>query len=282
MKYFCLKRHACATTNCQQDIDFVVPDHLVDAAFQALKDAGFSDSKDPKDYVGSCTWHNLKKEELTSTYPYPARWLHLHPNANGPDSPVSDEAYINYLESRPHSDICLHPKSFALWALPDMTLEDPAPDDPNYMLANDPRLPEYRPSYGQGRFVEPDCRLQIPTPTRFTESLFLFMARERNMLDRGEFWLRYLCYIDEYVYKKSIDEDFLSPATMDKSLGRIWRANLRGGIPMREFNRKYIDRLRHNLIQKGVLPETAYPGCLKHDEVLPFMLKKRAEGSTVT
>ncbi|RHZ65409.1 hypothetical protein CDV55_104763 [Aspergillus turcosus] len=256
-------------------VDFVVPDHQIDAAIQALRDVAFSDGQD---FPFRCKWQEKKKEEMTRSAPWPAHWFHLHSLPWTPDQEFPEDTYNRMQQGSMHRDLCLHRKSEALWALPDLSLEDPAPDDPNYMLATDPRLPEHRPGFGRGRFTVPGCRLQIPTPTRYTESLFLIVAREWEMLDRGEFWVVYLYYMSEYVYKVSMDEDFISPATLDPSLGKIWKAYLDDNLPVKEYNRKYIVPLREDLISKGALPETAFPWAMRHEEVRPWILRMRAAG----
>lgn len=224
-----------------------------------------------------CDWQEKKKEEMTISAPWPAYWFHLYEAPWEPDH-VFDEDKINRIQQQwSHQDLCLHRKSEALWALPDLSLEDPAPDDPNYMLAVDPRLPESRLSFGCGRFTVPGCQLQIPTPSRFTESLFLIIVREWEMLDGGNFWIQYLYFMSEYVHKVSINEDFFSPATMQPSLGRIWKAYLED-TPVREFDSEYLDPLRKDLISKGVLPRTAFPWAMRREEVFPWILKMRAAG----
>ena len=247
----------------------------MDAAIQALKDVGFSDSKD---FPSRCPWQEKKKEELTTSAPWPVHWFHLHSPPWTPEDELSEEVYNRIQQDSRHHDLCLHRKSEALWALPDLSLEDPAPDNPNYMLATDSRLPKNRLGFGHGRFTMPDCRLQIPTPTRFTESLFLITARERKMLDRGNFWMRYLAYMGMYVYKVSMDEDFISPATLQPSLGKIWNEYRDPSISVPEFNSKYMDPLREELMSRGALPETAFPWAMKADEVFPWVLRMRAAG----
>ena len=248
----------------------------MDAAVQALKDAGFSDG-DGKEFTGKCHWLEQKKEEVTDTAPWPAHWFHGHSVPWTPDHPFSEDVHHSLQQERIHGDICLHRKSEAFWALPDPSLEDPAPDDPNYMLATDPRLPEEAfPGFGSGRYTVPGCRVQIPTPSRFTESLILNNMREHEMVDGGFFWEKYLIYMGEYVYQKSIDEDFLSPATLDRLLGKYWKAFLRRHPPLIEFNRKHSIPLRNYLIRKGTLPGTAVPWAMTAEEETALIYSRAA------
>ncbi|PLN81301.1 hypothetical protein BDW42DRAFT_185500 [Aspergillus taichungensis] len=256
--------------------DFVIPDHQMDAAVQALKDAGFSDG-DGKEFIGKCHWLEQKKEEVRDTAPWPAHWFHAHSAPWEPDNLTSEDDYYTMLRGRIHGDICLHRKSEVLWALPDPSLEDPAPDDPNYMLATDPRLPEGGiPGFGRGRYTVPGCRVQIPTPSGFTESLILNKVRDYEMVDRGFFWENYLIYMGQYAYQKAIDEDFLSPATLDPSLGKVWKAYMKSRLPKKEFNRRYFVPLRNDLIRKGVLPDTAVPWVKTHDEEIAEIYRRGA------
>ncbi|PLB36560.1 uncharacterized protein BDW47DRAFT_118669 [Aspergillus candidus] len=263
-------------------IDFVIPDHQIDAAVQALKDANFSDGDD-KDIAGSCHWNcRKKKEDIQTTAPWPCHWFHLHSAPWTPDLPFSEDEFNSMSRGHFHSDICLHRKSETLWALPDPSLEDPAPDDPNYMLATDPRLPDGEfPVLSRGRYTVPGCRVQIPTPTRFTESLILNIVRELEMVDHGFFWEHKLKYMGQYVYKKSIDEDFLSPATLDPSLGKIWKAYLKSPAPVMEFHRKHFIPLREALIRKGTLPDTAVPWVMTADEEMVLVYARAAEDRAI-
>ena len=225
---------------------------------------GFSDGKD---FSSRCSWKEEKKEEMEDSFPWPAHWFHLHRPSWNPDWKISEDGYNSMQQRERHADLCLHRKSEALWALPDLSLEDPTPDDPNYMLATDPRLPENRFSYGSGRFTVPGCRLQIPTPSRYTESVFLIIARELEMPDQGAFWLEYLHYLNTYVYKVSINESFLSPATLEPSIGKIWKIFLEEKYQMSPY--MYFAPLREDLIRKGALPGTAFPWVMRQTRNLP-------------
>lgn len=253
----------------------------MDAAVQAMKDAGFPDGSEG--FPGRCRWgHRGKKEEVLTTAPSPAHWFHAYLPAWTPDNSLSEDNYNDMLRDCTHSDICLHRKSEALWALPDPSLEDPAPDDPNYMLATDLRLPDREiPGFGRGCYTVPGCRVQIPTPSRFTESLFLNWVREFKMVDKGFFWKRYLIYMEQYVYKKSIDEDFLSPATLDPPFGEIWKALLKQHPPVENFSRKYLVPLREDLIRKGALPDTAVPWVMTNLEMIALTYKRAAENKAI-
>ncbi|PKY04156.1 hypothetical protein P168DRAFT_327138 [Aspergillus campestris IBT 28561] len=262
--------------------DFVIPDHQMDAAVQTLKDAGFSDG-DGKDIVGTCYWQcRRKKEDIQTTAPWPCHWFHLHTAPWTPDKTLSEDKYNSMLLSHDHADLCLHRKSETFWALPDPSLEDPAPDDPNYMLATDPRVPVWGyPVLTGGRYTVPGCRVQIPTPSRCTESLILDKVRKLEMVDHGFWWERHLMYMKQYVYKKTIDEGFLSPATLDPSLGKIWKAYLKSHAPVKEFHRKYFTPLPEALIRKGTLPDTAVPWVMTADEELVLIYARAAEDRAI-
>jgi hypothetical protein len=84
----------------------------------------------------------------------------------------------------------LYKKSELLWGAPEIPLGPPPPNDPDYWTINDERLPEVYRGFQQGRVVEADYPVKIPSPARYAESLTLLFFRDNSPEEtvRGSNW----------------------------------------------------------------------------------------------
>ncbi|RJE21164.1 hypothetical protein PHISCL_06509 [Aspergillus sclerotialis] len=152
---------------------WVIPDHLIEAAFKTLRDASF-----PICEMGSeCLLVKRWGRE-----PIPEYHFHV------------DHTYDKYAWT-----VDLHKKSSILWMLPDPTVEPPVPDDQTYMLTTDPRLPPWIPGYGGGRWLECSYPIKIPRPARFLEACFYLYCRDRDGVGFSSYWMVHISYIQQYV-----------------------------------------------------------------------------------
>ncbi|KAJ0420968.1 hypothetical protein BJY00DRAFT_312636 [Aspergillus carlsbadensis] len=98
---------------------WVVPDHLIDQAGEALAKASFPPCKHGRD---TCTTFHER-----ITHPYPDH--HFHTDLTYPDAWPTLSAGVH-----------LYKKSRLFWEFSDPTPGPPPPNDPYYMLAGDPRI----------------------------------------------------------------------------------------------------------------------------------------------
>ncbi|XBQ84308.1 hypothetical protein V6000_000099 [Aspergillus fumigatus] len=77
-----------------------------------------------------------------------------------------------------------------MWGAPEIPLGPPAPNNPDYWTINDERLPEVARGLHQGRVVEADYPVKIPSPARYAEMLTLLYFRDNHPEEtfRGSFW----------------------------------------------------------------------------------------------
>ncbi|PLB46200.1 hypothetical protein P170DRAFT_429337 [Aspergillus steynii IBT 23096] len=241
-------------------LDFFVPDHLIDVAINTLRNADFPDDKDnPR-----CAW-NKKAHEREGTWPIPYHMFHLEED----DSLLMDEQDehfpktaedIERIKGPWHVDLFLYRKSDYFWDLPDIPVGLPAPDDPNFMLANDRRLPVERvQGSGDGRIEDPNCQLKIVAPPRYIESNLLLIARDRRSCDGGLYWAENLRFVIMYTTKSTADWSLTEPESLKPRFQRLWATWLRDHISYQESVFRQIGRLRAALLREGSLPSSPFP-----------------------
>ncbi|RJE18937.1 hypothetical protein PHISCL_08724 [Aspergillus sclerotialis] len=158
----------------------------------------------------------------------------------------------------PYSD--LHKKSAIFWRMPDPQLEPPAPDDPNYMLVTDTRIPKWWLGTGAGRFKPGSHPKNIPTPARYAEAMFYLVCRDMKGHGHSDYWETQLNYM------VSIHEDPKNDVFRISDVAQPARRYLEfyeeGGVPFKDKWR-YMERVRAELIERNELPPL--PGCGKSD-----------------
>ncbi|GAQ44421.1 similar to An18g05280 [Aspergillus niger] len=149
------------------DICFVVPDDRLDAAIRALRVAGLSE--DP--CTAGCCW----ARNPTNFYPFPLQWPAKH--------------FHRYLDFYSCNPVGLLRKSQWLWLMPDLPLEFPEPNDPNFILSTDRRLPDWdRDGFGNSFYP-----IKLLTPARWIESLFSLHIRDLSVVQRfDERWYHHV------------------------------------------------------------------------------------------
>ncbi|KAJ5940561.1 hypothetical protein N7516_000729 [Penicillium verrucosum] len=133
-----------------EDIQFLVLDHLIQTASDALSAAGIAPCTDPECAVVR-TVHN--------------DWLvppvHFHVKALYPE----------------HDVLRLYSKSTYLWWLPDFGTSAPAADDPHLILSNDSRHPPYVFNGMSGPWTEV-YPVKVLTRSSFTEAALWLLFRD--------------------------------------------------------------------------------------------------------
>ncbi|OQE72401.1 hypothetical protein PENNAL_c0097G00240 [Penicillium nalgiovense] len=136
-----------------EDIQFLVLDHLIQTASNALFAAGFTPCTDP----GCDVLKTVRNDYLIPP-------VHFHVQALYPE----------------HDVLRLYPKSGQLWSLPDsfdFGTSPPAADDPHLMLSNDSRLPPYIPEGMSGPWTEL-YPIKILNRSSFTEAVLWLCFRD--------------------------------------------------------------------------------------------------------
>ncbi|GLA48380.1 hypothetical protein AnigIFM63604_003868 [Aspergillus niger] len=144
---------------------FVVPDDRLDAAIRALRIAGFPENPCQ---VSFCDWASPPKNRMPNPWPD----HHFHHYQEVKDLVWSGTYTVCY-------PIGLVRKSQWLWLLPDLPLDFPEPNDPNFMLSTDRRLPDWDME-GFGNSFYP---IKLLTPARWIESLFCQEIRDSSLTD---------------------------------------------------------------------------------------------------
>ncbi|RAL00100.1 uncharacterized protein BO80DRAFT_476534 [Aspergillus ibericus CBS 121593] len=159
-------------TKYDDSISFIIPDDRINDARDALLLAGF-----PLCTTG-CVCFDWKTHEMVP-------WHHfLGENGNTAENPA----------------LKLFRRSDVLFRFPDPDLAPPAPDDPWYMLTNDPRLPaddeERRGANPEGRFDAALWPIKIPTAVKLYEALILLRCRDNDYHSHSDGswtgWSKYL------------------------------------------------------------------------------------------
>ncbi|GAQ08704.1 hypothetical protein ALT_6025 [Aspergillus lentulus] len=187
-----------------QDLTFVIPDPHIDRAREILLAANFPPCPEGDD----C-------HLVQPICRLPHSYAHFILDARGPE-PHDHNGKTGFWHP---FRLELHKKSRLLWALPDIPLGAPAPDDPNYMLVTDDRLDEYNPISRTGRVPHTHYPVKMPTLPRYAESLAYGYLRERSpggdqRNRRARFFLREMTYIG--LYSK------LEPADLEPRIQRFW------------------------------------------------------------
>lgn len=140
--------------------------------------------------------------------------------------------------------MALYKKSLFIWALPDPELGLPAPNDPNFILASDDRLPPQAVRGGSGPWSSSLYPVKILTAPRFTEALILLWCRDAGHCnDYAGFWDVNLTYISEYVRGRGrMDNTELHPIFLP-----FWQSSLKHWC-------SEIAKLRSTLIENNELP----------------------------
>ncbi|PYH28907.1 uncharacterized protein BO87DRAFT_449914 [Aspergillus neoniger CBS 115656] len=145
-------------------ICFVVPDDRLDVTIRALRVAGLSEDPCTAGNAGCC-W-----AKIPTYYPYPLPWpaKHFHRYVKG--RLFDEKVTVCY-------SVGLLRKSQWLWLMPDLPLEFPEPNDPNFILSTDRRLPDWDTD-GFGNSFYP---IKLLTPARWIESLFSLHIRDLSV-----------------------------------------------------------------------------------------------------
>ncbi|BCR97774.1 uncharacterized protein AKAW2_31093S [Aspergillus luchuensis] len=152
-------------------ICFVVADDRLDAAIRALRVAGLSEDPCPE----HCFWAENPTHRLN---PFPLPWSARH--------------FHRYLDFELCYPVGLLRKSQWLWLMPDLPLEFPEPNDPNFILSTDRRLPDWDMD-GYGNSFYP---IKLLTPARWIESLFSLHIRDLSVV--REFDLRWYHHVVKF------------------------------------------------------------------------------------
>lgn len=241
-----------------QNLAFIIPDHLIDTAVRALRDAGFPD----EDGLPRCSLPQLVRDESNGIMPLPCHRFRLEEDIDWMLGPaeiggICLEDIKSIKESYEHPELVLYRKSEFLWAMPDFTLELPGPNDPNFMLANDRRLPAKALGKGSGRVEDPNCRLKILTPARFIEMNLLLEARDWNNAD-AYIWDRDLYHVLTYTVFSTADPSLTEPQSLQSRFRPLWSAWLSPNASYRDDMIPLYVKLREDLHREGTLPPSPF------------------------
>ncbi|GFN10332.1 MaoC like domain family protein [Aspergillus tubingensis] len=216
-------------------ICFVVPDDRLDAAIRALRVAGLSENPCTAGWSGCC-WANLPTDVDDYAFPWPAKHFH------------------HYLNSRLCYPVGLLRKSQWLWLMPDLPLEFPEPNDPNFILSTDRRLP-YWDMDGYGNSFYP---IKLLTPARWIESLFSLHIRDLSTDQRfHEYWYHHIVEFNERLARLLPPElfhiDLIQPPFRTLYIEQTDRRNT--------VNYKHLlmDRLWEEWQEAGSMPDPVFP-----------------------
>ncbi|GIK06747.1 hypothetical protein Aspvir_002397 [Aspergillus viridinutans] len=158
-------------------IYFIIPDEHIEKARDLLVAAGF-----PPCQLGKYCGFDWPKS--THAIPY----AHFNIIDCGPLDYSKPEEYGP--NPRQWYTLELYKKSEMLWGAPEIPLGPPPPNDPDYWTINDERLPEVNRAFQQGRVVDADYPVKIPSPARYAEMLTLLFFRDNYPEEtfRGSYW----------------------------------------------------------------------------------------------
>ena len=148
--------------------------------------------------------------------------------------------------------MALYKKSNYIWALPDLELGLPAPNNPNFILTSDKRHPPEFLRGGCGPWDSSLYPVKALTAPRFTEALILLWCRDYGTTSNyAGFWDVSLGYMAEYVY----DRGFIKSEDIDpKFLPVLQTSCLKWDGPTGKIN-----ELKKKLIENDELPPAPYP-----------------------
>ncbi|PYH95908.1 hypothetical protein BO71DRAFT_439959 [Aspergillus ellipticus CBS 707.79] len=172
-----LRIYGSATTNIHFS-GWVVPDRVLQQAVESLNDEGL----DTCPFGSSC--QSLSGHSVPLIVP---DW-HCHPD---------DDIAI---ESAPTPTLNVYKSSRLLWSLPDPPVGAPSVGDPDYMLASDPRIPEFKdpmsPWASRGRHDPDRYPIKIPTASKYAGSLIKLQCRDLAAPELGSWTSQVGCMCD--------------------------------------------------------------------------------------
>lgn len=130
----------------------------------------------------------------------------------------------------------------------------PPLDDPDYMLVDDPRLPDYNDEVGNGRW-QSIRSIKIPKPARFIDAMVLLMVREWPQDPTSSIWYEYLSELLDHIRECGKYE--LVPSW--DALGNLARGFVKfyfdGETKKSPYEVKnYISKVREEMIEKTKIP----------------------------
>ncbi|GKZ27088.1 hypothetical protein AbraIFM66951_004457 [Aspergillus brasiliensis] len=158
----------------QKSSTWVIPNFYIAQADDLLKAAGLHSCQ--RSY---CEGYRPNKRPFAPAYHY-----HVQPRVN-----------------RPHNHVVLLYKIWDLFIeLGPVPTRPPPVDDPDYMLVDDFRLPDYNDEDGTGSWksIRP---IKIPKPARFIDAMVLLMVREWPQDPTSSIWFKYLSELLEHIHK---------------------------------------------------------------------------------
>ncbi|GKZ79853.1 hypothetical protein AnigIFM56816_004062 [Aspergillus niger] len=157
--------------------------------------------------------------------------------------------------NRPHNHVVLLYKMGDLFIdLAPVPTRLPPLDDPDYMLVDDPRLPDYNDEVGNGRW-QSIRSIKIPKPARFIDAMVLLMVREWPQDPTSSIWYEYLSELLDHI--RECGEYELVPSW--DVLGNLARGFVKfyfdGESKKSPYEVKnYISRVREEMIEKTKIP----------------------------
>ncbi|KAL1850887.1 hypothetical protein Plec18167_002625 [Paecilomyces lecythidis] len=197
--------------------DFVIPDHLIQPAYEKLLASGFFPCEDGDE----CPQH----------------W---HPHLS-----LRPDRHVHIIPGDGRAAVCLYKKSGLLWRLPDFEIGPPAVDDRYLMLASDKRLPPRTGVIsGSGPWPSYLYPVKIPTAACIIETYILLSCRDYDEEQNSYFytWQCWLFGMLVHVQDKCFNDEDLLPD---------FQPYYRTPPPGR--NAKFIE-LRNKLMDRNELP----------------------------
>ncbi|GAQ37890.1 uncharacterized protein AtWU_02954 [Aspergillus tubingensis] len=156
----------------QKSSTWVIPNFYIAEADSLLQDAGFHSC-----HRSYCEGYRPNKRPFAPAYHY-----HVQPRVN-----------------RPYNHVVLLYKMGDLFIdLAPVPTRLPPLDDPDYMLVDDPRLPDYNDEAGNGRW-QSIRSIKIPKPARFIDAVVLLMVREWPQDPTSSIWYGYLSELLDHI-----------------------------------------------------------------------------------
>ncbi|PWY80671.1 hypothetical protein BO70DRAFT_47652 [Aspergillus heteromorphus CBS 117.55] len=240
------------------DIEFVIPDDLMDKAVDVLRAADFADDPIVPQGELKCRPFRALCERARGrdiTRFEPIHWFHLA----GEDAP--DEF---------HPELCLHQKSDYFWNLPDLVLGPVNENDPHFMLATDRRLPGMM-YYGRLNVDIPP--IKVPRPARYVEAMMLLCARDAHTRDRGAQWALEIQLLRDLYFDRGCLDELLRMECFYPQF-QVWWENLCEDDTMPANEEGYVTALRW--MEEGYLPDTLFPWLCEEEDPFPGYNSPRA------
>ncbi|GLA05768.1 hypothetical protein AnigIFM60653_006279 [Aspergillus niger] len=228
-------------------LGFVVSDDRFDAAIRALRVAGLSEDSCYPEY---CHWAN-GPESCRLPYPWPAHHFHHY---------VGDVKWVRGKQIKCYP-VGLYRKSQWLWLLPDLPLDFPEPNDPNFMLSTDRRLPDWDVE-GFGNSFHP---IKLLTPVRWIESLICQTIRDLSLKgNRGR--ARHIP-VEEFHQRlaRQLPPELFHLDLLQQPFRTIYKLSTVGDFGMYPLLWLCLDRIWEEWQETGSMP----------DPVLPFNNQKK-------